>query len=166
MIVETGTGISNANSYVTSDEAAAYFAALGNTDWYADEPSLVAASQAVDLLYGTQYSGSKLSATQGLLWPRTEFCDTDGFTRAEAVIPPELKKAVFELAERHLAGEDIVPNIDQDALLASHSVSLDVLSESKSYFAPMAKKDENRKAALHLRPILKNRTGSHKIVRG
>lgn len=167
MIIEDGTGIENANSYVTSDEADAYFAALGNTDWYSDEAALITASQAADLLYAQRYLGSRLTLEQGLAFPRSEFSDNEGFVRPEGTIPVELKRTVFELALNHLKGDDLVPNPDGDTMLQEHTVKLDVLEETKIYFGPQGAK-RSRKADLLIANIINKSIPSsqRRIIRG
>lgn len=74
LTVEDGTGLANADSYVSVADATAYHAAMGNAAWAAldtdeKEWALRRATQYIDVRYN--YRGSPLRSTQALAWPRT-----------------------------------------------------------------------------------------------
>jgi hypothetical protein len=167
IILETGTGVVGANSYVSLEEASDYFAMLGVFDWYDSEPALLNATQSVDLLYGARFLGTPLTATQSLLFPRVSFTDRNGFTRSG--IPSELKKAVFELAYQYLKNGSaaLVQNASADTQLKKVRVKLDTMEEEKEYFgATTTSPSLNRKVDLLLAPILRGRAnGQVRIVR-
>lgn len=97
LIVETGDGIDNADSYVSLAEADEYFASFGNEDWTGTnaekEIALRKATRDIDLIYGPVYRGLLFTKTQNLLFPRSR-----------AGVPIGLKRAVFELAFLELDG--------------------------------------------------------------
>jgi hypothetical protein len=99
LIVEDGTGLPNAESYVSVAEADTYFTSLGNPAWAADtaakEVALRKATQYLDDTY--QWKGKLVSDTQALGWPRTGVYDSEGRDISDSV-PVKLKKAAFELA--------------------------------------------------------------------
>lgn len=113
--VEDGTGVEDANSYVTESEADAYHEDRGNTAWETTtaekEPILVRASAAIDALYGDMFPGERtFGRDQGLEWPRADeneldglVTDRDGESIGDDEIPVEIKQAVFELALREVA---------------------------------------------------------------
>lgn len=75
LIVEDGTGLSSAESYVSVATATTYHAALGNTAWAT--ATLVEADVEVALRRATQYidshyrfRGEPLTSTQALAFPR------------------------------------------------------------------------------------------------
>lgn len=73
LIVEDGTGLADANSYVSLDDAGAYFAARLNTSWAAktdDEraSALIQATQYLDARY--TFRGAPVADGQALAWPR------------------------------------------------------------------------------------------------
>lgn len=98
LLVETGEGILNAESYLSVEEADAYFALYGNEDWAAaEEPgkeiALRIASRDIDLLWGASFRGSSYTLIQGLYFPRV----VEG-------VPLNLKRATAEMALLILGG--------------------------------------------------------------
>lgn len=74
LIVEDGTGMPDADSYLSVVAADAYHAAVGNAVWQplpaADkEAALRRATQYLDTRY--RWRGEPLTTTQALAWPRT-----------------------------------------------------------------------------------------------
>lgn len=122
MILETGSGVPNANSYASTDESDNYADASFNTPWirYTDdekERRLILSSRFVDRMYNSQWIGIKKTEAQGLAWPRvgirgamtplrlsqygvyiSGLTDSDGFSLEDRV-PLKLKYAVFELSK-------------------------------------------------------------------
>jgi hypothetical protein len=77
LVVETGAGLSTAESYVSVADADAYHAARGNTAW-ADldtleekEPALRRATDYMLQVYRSRWKGTRMQATQALDWPRS-----------------------------------------------------------------------------------------------
>lgn len=82
-VVEDGTGVTGANSYVSLETALAYHQDRGNTVWWGhtygeQQEALVRATQAIDALGYGRFFGTKASTTQGLQWPRIDAYDSDG----------------------------------------------------------------------------------------
>lgn len=74
LVVEDGTGLPNADSYLSIASADVYHAAMGNTDWASvpaalKEAALRRATQYLDTRYN--WRGQPLTTTQALVWPRT-----------------------------------------------------------------------------------------------
>jgi hypothetical protein len=100
-VVEDGTGLANATSYVSVEDASIYHADRGNTEWdnVADQQiALIRATQAVDAKGRLRFVGDKGTSTQALAWPRTDAVDTDGFEIASDELPVALINAVCEAA--------------------------------------------------------------------
>jgi hypothetical protein len=102
MIVEDGTGKSDANSYVSVAFADAYFAARNGAAWAllgtpAKQANLIQATDYIEATYGQSFKGQKATAVQALAWPR-KYVVIDGFDVASNHIPPVLMNAVCELA--------------------------------------------------------------------
>ena len=102
MIVETGLGIVNANSYVTVPEADTYFY---SHPYYADawadlaidkESLLMAASAQLDSLI--TWRGRIYNPNQTLAWPRVGVVDDEGRIISAQTVPWAVKRATFELA--------------------------------------------------------------------
>ncbi len=164
MIVETGTGISNSNSYVSLVDADAYHLLYDHTDWAGDdslkETALILATQAVDLLYGDRYQSLKIyqNGTE-LLFPRFPFVDTYGNLHS-ASIPQVLKNAVCEIALMHLNGDDIIPSFNNDGSLSEKTVIIDTLEFTDKYRNSVQTETFTgyHKIELFLKPILVSKT--------
>lgn len=105
IVVEDGTGLANADSYISLADADAYHAALGNAEWAATstdgrEVALRRATQYLDTRY--QFAGEPLTTTQALAWPRT----------AATWPVSRLRAATCEAALRALAGPLYVDQAD------------------------------------------------------
>ncbi len=119
LIVEDGSIVADANSYITYDYAENYHALRGNSAWAAGDASdkqfaIIRATQAVDSIYKGQWSGSQTEyGTQELEWPRQGVWVGD-VEIADDTIPTALKKAVCEAALRELASPNsMMPDLDR-----------------------------------------------------
>lgn len=107
LIVEDGTGVADAESYADVAFIDAHWAARPHLDlseaWSAadtaaKEGAAREAAAYLDALLSDAYRGVRASYDQGLEWPRSEALDKQGLTLPG--VPPQLKKAVAELAGR------------------------------------------------------------------
>lgn len=112
IIVEDGTNIPNANSYVTVAELDNFALLRGYT------LPVLEADREVLLIKGTDYTesfrssfqGQKTYSDQSLQWPRQPVY-IDGYPISGASIPNDLKNAQMQAAiEVNLSGGDIQPN--------------------------------------------------------
>lgn len=111
LVVENGTGIATADSYVSLVEMRDYWASRDDIVWSSiqktdmnREASLRIATQWIDTTYQGRMQSTLLKSTQSLMFPRTEFCDTNG--RTITGVPANLKIAVFEIAYLALSNPD------------------------------------------------------------
>lgn len=101
MGLDATPGGPDANSYLTVDQATAYFAgrthssAWGGADPADQERALITATRRLDQ---EDYRGSKTEYEQALKWPRRGACDSDGFTYDSDEVPRPVKDATCELA--------------------------------------------------------------------
>lgn len=102
-VVEDGTNVSQANSYVAVAFADDYFdmnfrSAVVWTPLTTEEKErlLALATQYVDT--NTNWRGDKTYVDSALRWPRRGMYDADGNAISTTYIPVELKKAVCEVA--------------------------------------------------------------------
>lgn len=110
LIVEDGTGVANANSYVDTTYARAYVLERNYTLPASDTTLEQYLIRAMDWLEAkrSSFQGSKTLATQSLQWPRLDvYIDCEEF--ASNAIPVELKKAQVELAVAITAGTALFP---------------------------------------------------------
>lgn len=76
IIVEDGTGLANAVSYVSVTDADSYFTVRGVTEWGtlatpAKEAALIRATDYIEMRWGDQFRGTKTNPTvQALSFPR------------------------------------------------------------------------------------------------
>ena len=103
LIVETGNIVAGANSYITVEYADDFFAARFDPAFWSSlsteqkEAALIMATASIDSEY--KFYGQLLDTTQSLMWPRTQFFDTEGRLQGGlGVIPESLKQAVAALA--------------------------------------------------------------------
>lgn len=99
LIVENGTGLANANAYVSVEFADEYFSARGNQTWAGldnavKEATIIKATDYLEAVYFDKWQGERLKSDQTLSFPRSPFG-----------MPTKFKSAVCELAIRANAGE-------------------------------------------------------------
>jgi hypothetical protein len=104
IIVEDGTGLADAESYISVGDANTYHAARGNTDWAAlsDADKESALRRATDYMlqaYRSRWSGQRATSTQALDWPRYGVI-VDWFELSSDVVPVAVERACAELALR------------------------------------------------------------------
>ena len=127
MIVETGSGLTNSNSYVSLDDADIYHEKrLHVTDWTGSnddtkEAALMWASSLLDQL--VDWYGTKYTETQAMRWPRSGVYDVDGYAILSNEIPQFLKDATAEYA-RVLIAEDVMAVND---LAGFKEIKIDVI---------------------------------------
>lgn len=121
IVVEDGTGIADAVSYLSVADADSHHAARGNIRWTdasvtdaSKEAALVKATDFADKFFGKRFIGYRYTQEQALEWPRAEAVDRDGYERFMEV-PRELKKAVAELAVRALIYDVLAPDVPGSA---------------------------------------------------
>jgi hypothetical protein len=122
IVVENGTGLSNATAYVSVVNADAYHTAMGNTAWTgteaAKEIAIRRATQYLDFTF--RWRGVRLTTTQALENPRTP--EDLEFMRDDTVWPPRgLEEACAEVAMRALTGE-LISDLDEDQYITREKV--------------------------------------------
>lgn len=115
-VVEDGSGVSGANSFVEVDYADEYFTDRGNTVWLGlsieqKQAALVLASDYASTQY--RYKGQKADLEQGLAFPRVELIDPKGMVVTG--VPSCILRVVTELAIRAATLENgLVPDPEFD----------------------------------------------------
>ena len=100
LIVEDGTAVPSANTYVSMEYADSYCKNRGYSEWleqdeYTRKSAIMKAMDYVDNLF--PWKGHRIYKYQCLSFPRKDIADIDGFDRT-GEIPEQLKKAVCEAA--------------------------------------------------------------------
>lgn len=125
LIVEDGTGKSDAESYISVADADTYHTARGNTAWTSlsgdtvKEQALRKAADYMVQAYRQRWKGVRKSSTQALDWPRSgvlveqvldtanyvlpELDQINGYILPNNVVPDEVARANAELALRTLS---------------------------------------------------------------
>lgn len=107
LVVEDGSGKTNANTYVSRAEATTYHDAHLYADAWTDadvadqDRALAMATQLIDDYF--PFEGGKVTETQALEWPRWNATDRDGWAIDGDEIPTAVKNATAELARWLLA---------------------------------------------------------------
>jgi hypothetical protein len=114
-IVEDGTEVTDATSYVSVTDMEQYwenlgydFSALSTSD---EQVLLNKATKVIDNYYLEYWPGQRVTETQSLEWPRQFAKYVDGTLIDNDVIPKELKNAVCEMAYINNAGIDLQPTV-------------------------------------------------------
>ena len=138
MIVEDGTGISNANSYVARADADTYFAERAREEWAAAttaarDAALIRATQFVEHRWSTRFVGIRASSGQALSWPRVEAVNAYGFE--ESGVPNAVKVATMEAAVEALSASLFVVDNPSERVsrlqAGSFSVNLDATAPAR-----------------------------------
>jgi hypothetical protein len=116
LIVEDGTIVANADSWVTLAFVTDHHTKRGNTRWTVGgvsdatrEQCIIRAVDYIDKRFGAWFRGRKYSSQQTLSWPRAGARDNSGFL-LNAVIPIQLKRATAEYALRALIYNVLAPD--------------------------------------------------------
>lgn len=141
LVVEDGTGLANADAYVSEAFVDAYdLDYVNDATWQAatstvKERSIRQATQYLDAVYGTRWNGEKLVCTQSLDWPRCSVYDSDGCLLDSDSVPVGIERACAELAIRAATGSLLV---DQNAGggLKKLKQKVAVLEQEKEWFSP------------------------------
>lgn len=123
IVVEDGTGLADANSYVSIAYADSYFYDRGNSVWDTYTPenkaqALILATEYLDMYYN--YTGYKSSSTQALDWPRDYAYDVDSNEITD--IPVTLKKMTCEAAVRAIASE-LQPDLESGRTIQREKIA-------------------------------------------
>lgn len=124
LIVEDGTGKSDAESYSSVADATTYHTARGNAAWAAlasdtiREQLLRKATDYMVATYRTRWAGYRKTTTQAVDWPRYEVPILDSATEgtyaafyASDEVPTAVARACAELALRAIDG-DLAADLD------------------------------------------------------
>lgn len=115
LIVEDGSGLANAEAYISVADADTHHANRGMTNWATmstneKEQAIRRAADYMGQAYRLRWAGYRMTDAQALDWPRFEVPRADaGYSGyayyANDVVPAEVVRANAELALRAAAGE-------------------------------------------------------------
>jgi len=118
IVVEDGTGLETANSYISLADADTYHSDRANTDWAAAteaerNAALIKATQWLDGRYRSRWVGYRKTDDQTLDWPRYDAYDSDGYYLDSDAVPARIKYAEAEAALAIVDGTDLSPSLDR-----------------------------------------------------
>lgn len=119
-IIENGSIVAGAESYVSVVDADLYHSNRGNAPWALlttaqKEEGLRRATDYITQVYSLKWKGYRVSLEQSLDWPRVnvERQGFDGYAYYDSdIIPNELKNASAEMAYKASQGE-LAPDLDK-----------------------------------------------------
>lgn len=135
LIVEDGTGIIYANSYITLEYADNYHSLRQNDTWddattVAQEASLVVATEYIEGKYGPRFRGVQATVS-GLSFPRVDYSAYYDNNTPILGIPKDLKMATAEYALLELT-DSLYPSVVEGGITGT-SRKVGSISESVSY---------------------------------
>lgn len=110
LIVEDGTGLATAESYISVADADTRMTNLGNTNWTTltateKEQALRRATVYMEQAYRSRWSGYRNGDTQALSWPRNGVVIDRYILVDDDVVPAAVADACADLAFRAAAGD-------------------------------------------------------------
>lgn len=135
--VETGAGLSTANSYISVTDADSYIANFGNSSTWTGateaekQEALRIGTQYLDLKYS--FRGVKYTKEQALAFPRAGVCDDDGYSVLSDEVPEAIKRACVEAALRHLAGDSLLGYQENPGTIKRERSKVAVIEEEIEY---------------------------------
>lgn len=123
-VVEDGTGVADANSYVTVEFADEYFRSRGVGEWEglvenAKKQALIRATDFIDNMF--QWLGNREFEGQALRFPRVGIRDYDGSEISG--IPQRLKQAVCEAAVLSAKGTELFQTQNENGDVVSETIT-------------------------------------------
>ncbi len=161
--IEDGTGLSNAEAYVSVADCDTYHSNRGNAAWTgADsvkEEALRKATAYLEGIYAQRFVGTKGSSTQALSWPRENAYDRDGVLISGNALPQALVDAQAELALRALSG-DLAPDVSNPGAIRRKRSKVGPIETETEYSGGASDAKSYRLVGLLLRPILTHGRGT------
>jgi hypothetical protein len=154
LIVETGAGVSNADSWVSLANATTHFANYGGF-WTGADAAKEQALRRAALWLSTfiRWNGAKAYTGNMLAWPRIGMMDCDGNSIAENTIPPQIVMAQLAAASAELQSPGILtPSITPGAQTKREKV--DVIEVEYMTPKDMGFPDSTYDPLMQLRPVL------------
>jgi len=135
LILETGAGFSDSDTFAEVTTIDAYAAKFGLTFSGTTQEKEIAArkgTQYISIAYQDVFAGQRTFDTQAQAWPRWGVTDSDGFSIASNIVPQAVIDAACE-ASILARVEELLPDISNPGNLASKSVQVGPISKSESW---------------------------------
>lgn len=166
LTVEDGTGLADAESFISVADATSYHANRGNAAWAAlasdtvREQALRKATDYMEAAYRMKWAGKRVSVDQALSWPRYDvpMRDAGSYYDSDSV-PAAVANACAELALR-AASAELAPDVDR----LKKRVKVDVIETE--YFEGGNPNTQYRAIDLMLEPFFGASGSTIQMVRG
>ena len=138
LVVEDGTGKSNANSYLSVADADTYQSNRSNATWAAlstadKEVALIKATDWIEASFKVRWLGYRINNSMSLSWPRYDVVDYDGYVIAATAVPAQIQD-VTAIMGYEASQAALFTNVAADARNLTHlSQSAGPVSQTKSY---------------------------------
>ncbi len=164
LIVEEGSGLATADSYVAVATADDHHLNYNNPAWAAattagKEAALRRATRYLDGAYGLKLMGSPRLADQALAWPRRGVPDV-----AESVIPRPVIQATAELALRALTGDLAPDRTPESDAVEEQRTTVGPVTTAIGFRDPVSLAPVYPVADQLMAPFLRN-SGTRRVVR-
>ena len=167
IVVEDGTGLSDAETYCSADFVESYATGQNRASVWtaladdAKEAALREAALVLDGQFGSQFIGCRTKDDQALEWPRFNAVDDGGFYVDSDIVPAQVKKACAELALESLSqdGGQLVVNSTNSAPVVREMVKAGPVETETEYGAggQLADHIDFRRVKFILRRLLRRR---------
>lgn len=155
LIVEDGTLVPNANSYISADDFVAWADARGIT--YPSYPQIEQKIlRAMDYIESLAFVGEKHEETQALQWPR-DYVFIDGYSVESDQIPNEVKVAVYEAIKLEVDGDSKMTASERE------TVSETIGDISVTYRSTAGMRRQTPAMSKALRKIIRNQNGVGRV---
>lgn len=163
-VVEDGTGLTNANSYLSEADADQYHENYGNPSSWSSattsdkENALREATRYLDYAYVNRWRGFRGEKDQALDWPRRSVVDISGWTRDSDSVPQEVKDATAIAALTVIDGDTLLPKVSAaDRGVIKEAVQVGPIRESKTYLSTKGNFKGYSRISAVLRPLTQRR---------
>lgn len=142
LVVEDGTGLADADSYVAVADVTSYLTqyhpAADVTTWTAlttaeQERCCRYAARWTDSTYGSRLPGCRINATMARLFPRLQAQDWEGYAIEDDDVPTCWLQANCEMAFRVGQGDDPLADVTESSTVMSESVTVGPITVSEQY---------------------------------
>lgn len=145
-VVEDGTGVDGANSYISLADADQYNDNRDepSTDWTAlsdanKQKALRAGTRYLDDHYCLRWKGVRTTSTNVLDWPRAGVADQDGYTVACDAIPTPIEETCVEAAIRTLDTTQnptgLTPDLTSEGIITYKREKGEGVGEEETHYA-------------------------------
>jgi len=169
LIVEDGTGLALADSYISAANCVAYLdkvAANGALNAFTvaalalQEPALRNATRFLDAELATLFRGVRLNGTMALQWPRSGAITNDNYAVDAASVPALVLNATCELGLRYVADTTghvtsrLLPDVTTQGTIQRKKNKIGPLEQEIAYMGGASQKKLFSLALAILRPLL------------